>query len=100
MGKSRNRGVYRIIQTKKFKHQLEVLYHSHPRMDEFKRAMTWFLGRTPRSPLCFDLQGGYFLWVTDQLPTTSIPKIRIVYHVNDEGRVVKLISIGEHTDQP
>jgi len=69
-------------------------------MKEFKNAITWFLSRTPRSPLCFNLEGDYFLWITDQLPTKTIPKVKIVYYVNDAERRVKLISIGEHIDQP
>lgn len=69
-------------------------------MDEFKNAITWFLSRTPRSKLCFNILDDHFLWVTDQLPIKTISKVRIVYHVNDEKQVVKLISIAEHIDQP
>ncbi|HEY9049399.1 MAG TPA: hypothetical protein VIN08_26050 [Ohtaekwangia sp.] len=48
----------------------------------------------------YNIYDDHYLWVTDQLPVKTIPKVKIVYHVNDETKVVKLLSIAEHIDQP
>jgi hypothetical protein len=67
-------------------------------MEELKKAIVWYLERRPRST--FNIDEDFYLWVTDQLPVKTIPKVKIIYRVSDPSQTVILISIAEHVDQP
>lgn len=68
-------------------------------MEELVKAIEWYLGRRPRS-LAYQLDNDYYLWVTEELSVETVPTVKIVYHVEDTSRTVKLISIAQYIKQP
>jgi mRNA-degrading endonuclease RelE of RelBE toxin-antitoxin system len=88
--------VYEIKLSENFSEQLKKLYSDHPRTDELIKAISWLLSHNPRMALI--LEDNVFLWVTEQLPVKTIPKVKIIYSVQETRKTVLLISIAEYVD--
>lgn len=88
--------MYKVKLTENFSEQLQKLYSYHPRTDELIRAITWLLSHTPR--MNTHLENDVFLWVTEQLPVKTIPKVKIIYSVDETRKAVLLISIAAYVD--
>ena len=89
--------MYVVNFSQRFDTQLRKIQASHARTNELKQAITWILNKTPRI-IALDLGEDCFVWVTAQLSSMEIPKVKIAYTVNDEARTVTLVSIEISVD--
>lgn len=84
---------YSVIRETGFDKKVKELCRTYKRMSELDEAIDWALSRKPHY---FDnVIDNYYLWVTETLLNEDFPKVKILYQIDEESRIVTLISIEE-----
>lgn len=83
---------YEIVRSAVFDQKTQEIGKTVTQLFEIDYTIDHGLTRKPEL-LSTKIKGGYYLWVTKKLPY-KIPKLRILYHLNDKEEKITLIDVG------
>ena len=84
-----------IIREAEFDRQMEELTGNYSRMDDLDSGIDWALSETNLSDTILNIEGQFYLWVTEEFFSLDIPKVRILYQYDGEY-TIHLLSIEKY----
>ncbi len=86
-----------IIRESEFDTQIEELTGDYTRMDDLDNAIDWALEKNSinDTEVFLNIEGDYYLWVTEEFYSLDIPKVRILYKY-DGNYTINLLSIERY----
>lgn len=88
--------MYTVVRDDEYLSEIDVLEQTFTRVQELDDAITWALERKPLNiPGSLNITGNWFIWTTEEFFVINMPKLRIIYEVDEVARRVKLQCIDQ-----
>jgi hypothetical protein len=84
---------YHVDRSEDFIRQFNDLRKHYSRLGDLMDSIDWALARRPH--YFNKLAGDFYLWVTQELDNSQIPKVKILYRIFEEDHRVLLFAIEE-----